>query len=128
MIDWDSSELNMLAADLGRVPGRIVNQTTKVVFRGAVNIRDSARKLAPGSRYARHYPNSITYDVDAFGRPGVIEAEIGPDRNRRQGALGVLFEHGSVNNPPMAHMGPSLDLEGPKFVRNLADAAEDAFE
>lgn len=129
MIDWDLSDLTRLHADLGRVPGRVVPATAAVVAKGASNIVRDARRFAAGNRHAPLFPRSITFDMSPRGfTRGAIEAEIGPDKNLPQGALGNLLEFGSKNNAPHPSLLPAAALEAPRTERNLADAAEGLFE
>lgn len=95
-----------------------------VVSKGALNVKNDWRSNAASSagRHARLYPSSIGYDIAQS--PGVVEAVIGPDKARPQGALGNLLEFGSVHNPPHNDGGRALDAEEPRFaaaVEALAD-------
>jgi hypothetical protein len=112
--------LDELVADLRDAPGRVQAAARAVIERAAVNVKDDARRLSSGIGHAPHYPESITYDVRHTGR-GDIDAEIGPDKDRRQGALGNIFEYGTSKNAPLAHLGPALDLETPRLVRAFAE-------
>lgn len=122
-ISWDSSDLSRLVADLGKVPARVVPEVAKVVEKGAVNVKGQARELASGIAHAPAYPASITYDVSA--KVGEVEAVVGPDKDRRQGALGNILEYGTSKNAPIPHLGPALDREGPRFEAALADVLKD---
>jgi hypothetical protein len=57
---------------------------------------------------------------------GRIEAEVGPDKSKPQGALGNLIEFGSVNSPPHSDGLRALRTEAPNLEKALADAALDA--
>lgn len=118
-----SDDINRLAADLADASLKASVAVRAVVQKGALNVKTDARRLSSGMAHAPHYPRSIGYDTK-FTASGV-EAEIGPDKSKPQGALGNLLEYGSVNNAPSAHLGPALDIEGPKFVKAIADVAED---
>lgn len=119
MSDFEVSGLDELVADLRDAPGKAQRKVDAVVKKGAVNIRDDARRLISGLRHAPLYPQSISFDADWKG--STYEAEIGPDKDRPQGALGNLLEYGSANNAPLAHLGPALDLEGPRFEKAISD-------
>lgn len=127
-IDLNGSELNRLRADLEDVPEgahRNIRRATEFTARG---IKDSARDFAGGIAHAPHYPASITYDIDDQGVGVGVAAEIGPDKDRRQGALGNILEYGTVKNPPYAHLGPALDIWTPDLTTGLEKAAADALE
>lgn len=117
------SDLDRLVHDLGEVPGKVAIQGSAVVHRGANNVVRSARELVSGLAHAPHYPAAIGYDMDYAG--GAIAADIGPDKDKPQGALGNLLEYGSENNEPVMHLGPSLEREADAFQRHAADLATD---
>lgn len=119
MIHVDA-ELDRIATDLGTAGVRATSRVVDVTRKGAVNIRDDARDMIDGLAHAPQYPASITFSMDFTG--GVVAADIGPDKDLPQGALGNLLEYGSVNNPPHQHLGPALDREGPDYIDYLEDA------
>jgi hypothetical protein len=94
----------------------------KVVEKGAYNIKDYWRAKWGGFRHAPDLPYAVTYDI--FDEGDRVRAEIGPDKNKRQGALGNLLEFGSENNAPHPGGSPALDAEGPRFEQAVADLAE----
>lgn len=117
------SGLNELQAVLANAQRDVVPEAKKVLSRAALNVKKDAKKKVSGIRHAPAYPRSIGYDIDWDGTLG--RAEIGPDKDKRQGALGNILEYGTVNNPPYAHLGPALDYEGPNFERYLGELGED---
>jgi hypothetical protein len=117
------SGLNELQAVLLDAQRDVVPEAKKVLSRAALNIKNDARKKVSGIRHAPAYPRSIGYDTAWKGTLG--RAEIGPDKDKRQGALGNILEYGTVNNPPYAHLGPALDYEGPNFEKYLGQLGED---
>lgn len=124
----DVSDVNRLAAELTTKAQRIGAEAAAVVRKGALNVKNDARRFATGLAHAPVYPYSIGYDIVGDGRFGQIAAEIGPDKDKRQGALGNILEYGTVNNAPFAHLGPALDIEGPKFEKALAGLAAEVFD
>jgi len=131
MVDIDASELHKLSADLGEVPRRSsknLRQATEVTAR---NVRDTARANAAGMAHAPAFPYSITYDITGSGDSGIgsnIEAEIGPDKERPQGALGNLIEYGSIKNPPQGIMHGALQANEADFERGIDIAIADALK
>lgn len=107
--------LDLAAAEVGV-------KTRGVVEKGALNIKRDWQQRASGLRHAPLYPASITYDlaVKGFG----IEAEVGPDKDRPQGALGNLITFGSANNAPSGDDVAVLSTEAPKFVKAMTDLAD----
>lgn len=117
----DLTEVRILANDLADAPNRIVAAVEPVVSKGALNIKKDAVRLITGHPRSRHYPRTISYDIEINGRE--ICAEIGPDKERMQGALGNILEFGTSNNAPIPHLGPALILEEPRFPDAVVDAA-----
>lgn len=123
-ITVDSSDPKRLAASFDAEAKALPDDTRKVVQRGAYNIKKDAQRRISGHPHLPHYPNAITYD--SIEKPGKVEAEIGPDKSRRQGPLGNIIEYGTVRNAPLPHLGPALEAEAPRFEKALADLAEQA--
>lgn len=125
-VSLTSPDLVRFGDDLDAAAAHALAECTKLVSKGALNIKTDARRLAPHGVHTPHYPNSISYDI----KHGTnwVEAEVGPDKDRRQGALGNLLEYGSVNNPPHPHLTPAGDLEEPRFYRAAEQLAEDLVE
>lgn len=123
-------DLDRLARDLTEAPRKTQRAILGVVEHAAVNVKDGWKRNARGSagRHAKRYPSSITYDMMSIGAAlrGHIEAEVGPDKGRPQGALGNLIEFGSVHNPPHNDGGRALRDEEPKLERAIAEATLDA--
>ena len=59
MIEFDTSELDAFAADLGQSSARVTRNVQKAVEVTARKVKDDARKFATGINYARNYPRSI---------------------------------------------------------------------
>jgi hypothetical protein len=95
--------------------------STAVVFKGAMNIKqDSARRISGHPRF-RRLPAAITFDVyQSLTGPS---AEIGPDHNRPQGNLGHIAEYGTSTSAPMPYMGPAGEAEEPRFARAVEELA-----
>lgn len=124
----DTAEVDQLAADLGQIPANAGVLVSKAVEVTARNIRDHWREGASGMRHAPAYPSSITYDMSSFTGFGVtvLQAEIGPDKDRTQGALGNLIEYGSINNPPQGQGQAALEANVDDFEKGLDMALETA--
>lgn len=124
--EFDFTELEKWADDI-RHAGQIARkQARAVVSKGSLNIKNEARKTAPGGGAARHYPSSINYDIVEKGDE--IVGEIGPVEGRKQWGLGNLLEYGSSKNPPHPHLEPALDHEEPRFIKAAEDLAAEALK
>lgn len=112
--------LTELIATFGKVRVGLLPAVDAVVEKAAVNVKTDAARRVSGLAHAPAYPASITYDL--FHTPFTSRATIGPDKDKRQGALGNLLEYGSVKNAPIPHMHPAADAEEPRFVAALGQA------
>lgn len=111
----DASEVRELAVDLRDAPAEQIPEIKKVVARGALNIKRDMRDDAKSNSYYQHFHRSITYDKEDGG----LAAEIGPDKDKQQGALGnILYFGTSKNGPELSIHGP-LEAETPRFRRAL---------
>lgn len=120
-IQFDHGDVDRWALKLDRVVSEVPDEAAKVVEKGALQIKNAARRRIGRPAHAPAYSRSITYDMRRALRGP--EAEIGPDKGKRQGALGNLLEYGSVNNAPIPHIAPSAEEELPKFERAMEDLA-----
>jgi hypothetical protein len=127
------SNLRIVAPDLGKLGDDLARavlaasvQSRAVIKRGAQNIKTDAQKRVTGLAHAPAYPRSITYDShESVSGPW---AEIGPDKNLRQGSLGNLIEYGSRNNSARPHMGPAGEAEEPRLAKALEDLGASLLE
>lgn len=109
--------VDRLVADLDKAISTAIPEITAVLSKGALNIKKDWQGRWKGLKHAPATPYSIGYDIAVT--PGAITATIGPDKNKRQGALGNLLEFGSLNNAPRPGGSPALDAEAPKFEAAL---------
>jgi hypothetical protein len=121
VISIESDGLDELADDLRSAAERAPEEARKVTSKGALNIKTDWRKRWSGLAHAPATPRAISYDITSAG--SMIVAEIGPDKAKRQGALGNLLEFGSINNAPIPGGAPALQVESPRFVQALEDLA-----
>jgi HK97 gp10 family phage protein len=120
--------LTALISDLEAAPEKLRAGVRATVSKAALNIKNDAKDIVTAATpkgYARAYPFSITYDTEQTSTGGT-SAEIGPDKDKRQGALGNLIEFGSANNAPIPHLGPALEHEIPNLEFWLTEIAGDA--
>lgn len=95
-----------------------------VVKRGAMNIKKQMNAELAASKHFKGIAGSVTYDMresGAFGG-GVVEAEIGPDKGRKGGALANIAYFGtSRGGGTVADPRVALEAEEPKFIKALED-------
>lgn len=125
-MEFDTSDVDRLVADLGRIPGRMVAPMTAAVTKSSTGVRDAMRAEARGHAHSPHFPASITAEVKV--KPGQIEGEIGPDKGLTQGALGNILYFGTSKNGPVLNINAGLDAEAPKFQKAVEDAAGKLFD
>lgn len=116
-MDADFSEVLEVAAELGRVPARLLKEADAVVKKGAQNVKDEMVQDASGSGSFRSVARAISYDRDYS--IGEIGYEIGPVRGGAGSLAGAYFGWPSG--------GGSLSLEKPlrnEEPRLLKAAAE----
>lgn len=120
-MEANTSELRRLAGDLGRASTEIVKVAEAETEKAAHNIKTTMADEARSDSSTRHFADSISYDrATALG---FIGYEIGPDKNRRQGALGNLLYFGSANNGPKLDVESGMRKEAPEYERRMADRA-----
>lgn len=116
---FDTTEVRKLAKDFGKLPVEVHPPVRAVLQKGALNIKNSWRARWSGHPHIPALPYAVTYDT-RFSREGV-EAEIGPDKDKRQGPLGNIIEFGTPRNSPIPGGLPALKEEAPKFEKALTD-------
>lgn len=122
-IEFDASELYKLAADFGHATAKVLPLVDKVVEHAAMNLKKDLVGQATYSQHFKGMAGSISYD-SAYGL-GSVGYEVGPDKDRRGGALGNLFFFGGANGG-----GGTGDLDGavrteqPYMIKALEDVAE----
>ena len=131
MPDFDFSELNSLAADLGEVAanaGPLIRSAVEVTS-GRVK-KDAREAVKSGASQWKALPGAIDYEVtvDAGLGGSSITSEIGYSKERPAGRLGNLREFGSPAKSLAPHndLANALHANEADFERGLSKAAEDA--
>lgn len=114
----DASELSRLTADLTRAAVLAPLAVRPMVQKAALNIKNEWRENWSGIAHAPALPYAVGYDT--IERPWGAEAEIGPDKDKRQGALGNIIEYGTSKNPPIPGGAPALANEAPRLEIAIA--------
>jgi hypothetical protein len=125
-IRFDHGDVDKWALTLDRALSAVPEEAAKVVEKGALNIKQDAQRRIGRPAHAPAYASSISYDMRRAMRGP--EAEIGPDKNKRQGDLGNLLEYGSVNNSARPHVAPAAEAEVPKYERAMEELAASLLE
>lgn len=126
MIGVQAEGFDELSRVLRDAAERATDEFTKVVGRGALNIKTDWRRRWSGLAHAPAIPYAIGYDMHKG--EATIRAVIGPDKAKRQGALGNLLEYGSINNAAIPGGRPALEKEEMPFVKYLEKVAVQLIE
>lgn len=122
-IQFDFSEIDQLAADLGDAPrdaGKRIHQAVEVSAR---NVKDAWAKKLEGTEGVPHASRSITYDLDA--QPGdnrtILTAEIGSEKGRLQAPIVTVLEFGAPgqNLSPRGYGAGALQETQADFIKGL---------
>jgi hypothetical protein len=110
VIRSDASEVYRMAADLSQVGARSVPAVRGVMAEvgGAFAREWAANARETSGEHGKHYPDSIDSEL-VFDITG-ISVDVGPNRDKKQGAMGRGFEFGSQNQPP--HLDGLRALDG----------------
>ena len=141
-LEVESTDFGRLARDVSDFPEDTMPIFRRAAVKTATSIKETARKNATGLAHAPRFPSSISYDfagdshgggvlgalVGAMNGKYDITMEIGPDKDRPQGALGNLIEYGSLNNPPQGIMHGALQAHERDFERNVDNAVDEAWK
>ena len=127
MPDFDFSELDKLASDLGEVPKGAGKYVSKAVEVSARKVKDSWRSKLSGARNLPAASRAIAYEIRGGQaiRGSNITAEIAP-RLGGQGSLVGIVEFGSPTLGPRGYGRAALQENQDDFVEGLLKAVEDA--
>ncbi len=121
-IHFDTSEINQLAVDFSRAPGRMQRAAPKVMHKTAFDIKTRMRRDATGHRYLPKFAREVNYErIDTLG----LHYEIGFDK-AGQGKLANIIVFGSINNAPVYDFYGALYAETRTLASKLADAGHDS--
>jgi len=125
---FDFTEINALAADLGKVADNAGPNIRKAVEITSLLIKRDWQAPLKGSKTLPALPYALTYDVGAkLGLGGsTVESEIGFDRGRKQGQLGHISETGSPTIAGRGYGLAALAANRADFEKGLAIALEQA--
>jgi hypothetical protein len=122
----ESPELAKLAFDLDRAANVAPADSRAVVAKGALNIKNDARRRRTGSEYFPKLRAAITYESQATPTGGW--ADVGPEHGKPQGNMGHIPEYGALKTPPEPYMAPAAAAELPRFEKAMQDLAAKALE
>lgn len=122
MLSIDTSELNRLALDLGRIGAKGVDAIEPVMKRGAQNIKGNMAEAFAASVHFKRIAPTVSYE-----RTGLLSStlgyEIGPEVGRGAGSLaGIAVNGGANGGGGSVDVQPALDAEIPNLEKYIGDA------
>lgn len=122
-VSVNMAAVNRLAVDLSRAASRAIGEIEPVMKRAAQNIKNDLVADASASRHFHGLVPSISYDRTGFA--STVGYEIGPDKDRRGGALGNIAYYGTSRGGGSLDLEAPLAAEEPRLVAALADVLRD---
>lgn len=127
-ISFDFSELDKLAADLGRVADGVEPFVKSALNVSSLKIKRAAQSKVGARRHFKQAARAITFDVES--RRGGFFSDIGYDKSRGGAALlGNLAEFGAPDSPnaltPGNELQTSLHENEADFVYGVERAVDD---
>jgi hypothetical protein len=120
----DFDDLRRLVVDLERAPERVHAQSHALVKRGAQNMKADWADQWADIKGMPAIGRAVDYDIRLAGLTA-IEAEVGPNKDRKQGPLGNIAEFGSSQHPPIRPAGKAvLSKEAANLERLLSEVAD----
>lgn len=128
MVDFDFSEIDQLAADLGKVADNAGPNVRKAMEVTSLKVKRDWQEPLKGSSTLPALPYAITYDLTVGVGVGttVLESEIGFDKSRNQGPLGNVSEFGTPTVTGRGYGLRALEQNQADFEKGLEIALEQA--
>jgi hypothetical protein len=118
-----SADLTSLIAALAKAPDEATEAARGVLQKGALNVKRALNQQAADSLHFKGMAGSVTYDTEI--RRHSITAEIGPDKDLRDGAgalANIFFFGGANGGGGTGDLDAPLREEEPKMVKFLDEA------
>lgn len=107
-------ELRQFAISVGRIVDGAYDEVEGVVNKGALNMKNEMITDALGSTHFKGMARSITYDSE--NSRDVIRRVVGPDKERRGGALGNIYYFGTSRGGGTGDIDKPLNSEEPRVL------------
>lgn len=125
-----ADDLNSLARDLGEIPKATAPFVRKAIEVTARHVKDDWKKNATGASHLFPAPPSVTYDMKGGEgiRGGTVEAEIGPEKGRKQSRFLGIVENGAPTTPAKKYGQRALASNADDFDKGLDKAIADGLK
>ena len=117
------NDARRIANNLGKIAAGAVKDVDAVMKKGAQNLKEDLISGARSSTHFKGMAGSISYDQTNGLR--TISYEVGPDKDRRGGALGNIFYFGTSRGGGSGDLDGPVDRERPRLEKALLDLADD---
>jgi hypothetical protein len=120
----DTSELRTLAADLGRIPAKVMPEVESVLKKGADQLKKGMQAEFEGSPHFKRVGAAVSYERRGFARE--IAYEVGPEMGRGAGSLaGIAVDGGANGGGGSVKVDQLLEPEAVQVEKFLGDILED---
>lgn len=126
MADFDFSGFKELAADFDGAAAVLQKNAVTALKVTCLKTKQTWRDKLKGSSTLPGLPYAVDFDVEEL--VGRIEAEVGFNKGRRQGALGNVSEFGTPTVGPRGFGLASLEENLDDFVTGQEKARDDALK
>lgn len=116
-----SASFAALANDLGKAAAEAGVLAYNATKKAGQNVKDDWVREWTGLSHAPRLAAAISYDLSVSVKG--VKVEVGPDKNKPQGALGNIIEYGTAKNAPHPGGRPALEREDPRFVKAVEEIA-----
>lgn len=117
------NDARRIANNLGKIAAGAVKDVDAVMKKGAQNLKEDMVSDARSSTHFKGMAGSISYDQTNGLR--TISYEVGPDKDRRGGALGNIYYFGTSRGGGSGDLDGPVDRERPRLEKALLDLADD---
>ena len=127
-MSFDASDLRALGREMGEVHRKAAPQLGSTVSKAALNIKNQLRREARGSDHFGQIASTIDYDRKTSG--GVIEAEIGPNKDVGGSASLAGIAYFGTSRPGGGTLPDpvgALEAEAPRLEQSISDILGKSF-
>ena len=114
---WDASELDILAADLGKASAEVATSLRQVIAKGAVNIKTQLRDEMSASEHFGQAARSINYNITRSGDD--VVAEIGPTKTGAGPLANIAYFGTSLGGGTVPDPVGALEAEAARTLSHI---------
>lgn len=118
----DDSEFRELAADLGKVPSRLLPEVDAVLKRGANNLKGSMRAAFEASPHFRRVGGKVSYD--SIPGVGTVGYEVGPTIGGAGSLAGIAVDGGANGGGGSVQIDDLLPAEADVIEKHVGEILE----